>query len=512
MLRKIFSLIALPLAVFVTPARAEWREASSDHFLIYADAGEEWTRKFADRLERFDAMMRLRSNLKTAPEQRSNRLVVYILDSPEAVAKICGNCRNVAGFYSPRVGGSVVYTARTRGDGPLSLDAETILFHEYSHHLMLENFAVAYPSWFIEGYAEYNSTFEVERDGSMLVGAPARHRAYSLILGDKLPITELLDRAARMTGEQIGVFYGRAWVLTHLLLTDPARAGQLAKYLKAFAEGKKSIDAATEAFGDLRALDRDISRAIGKPFAYKRFPAAAIKPVTVAMRTLTPGEAATMPVRLRSDRGVDRKAALALLPEAQKRAAPFPADPGAQEVLAEAEFDAGNWAAAEAAADRALAADPKRLQALIYKGRSVMRRTVEAKATDDAAWGEVRRWFIRANKVDPNAAEPLMRFYQIFVARDQKPTANAALGLYRAFELSPQAAELRVLAARQLLFDDKPADARQTLLPLAYDPHGSPGSKLAGLIVAAIDAGIPARTIARLGAKAGQANDALELD
>ncbi|MHA4750808.1 hypothetical protein ACX0FG_15925, partial [Enterococcus faecium] len=84
----------------------------------------------------------------------------------------------------------------------------------------------------------------------------------------------------------------------------------------------------------------------------------------------------------------------------------YPSDPIVQSALAEAEFDAGNHAAALAAADRALAAKPNTPQALITKGRALM----ELAAADpgEADWKTIRGLFGRANRLDTEDAEPLM--------------------------------------------------------------------------------------------------------
>ena len=46
--------------------------------------------------------------------------------------------------------------------------ADVILFHEYVHHFMLQHFSVAYPAWFVEGYAELFSNTRFERDGTIV--------------------------------------------------------------------------------------------------------------------------------------------------------------------------------------------------------------------------------------------------------------------------------------------------------------------------------------------------------
>ena len=54
MISGIFRLIAAGLALLAAqPALAEWHEASSDHFVIYADDKDTDLRKFAENLERY---------------------------------------------------------------------------------------------------------------------------------------------------------------------------------------------------------------------------------------------------------------------------------------------------------------------------------------------------------------------------------------------------------------------------------------------------------------------------
>ena len=473
-----------------TPAAAEWREASSDHFLIYADSSEAWLRKFADRLERFDAGMRVLRGLGEVEGAKSNRLTIYAVSDQAAIEKLYGQRgSNVGGFYVPRAGGSIAFTPR----GGYNDDfADVVLFHEYGHHFMLENYPAAYAKWFIEGFAEFHSTFAVERkDDAISFGRVAQHRAYGLMLQTPIPIETLLDpRGKTSSNAQMDVFYGRAWLLTHMLTFEKARSGQLSTYLRLINAGKPSLDAAREAFGDLKTLQNDMNRYRDKrSFTGLRIDPSAIKTGPITIRTLTRGEADTMQVRMRSDRGVDAKAAAALLPEARRKAAPYPTDAGAQTVLAEAEYDAGNDAEAEAAADRALAVNPKLRDALLYKGRAMLRRAQTAKTADPAAWKAARRWFVTANRNDPDAAEPLMLFYLSFLTADETPTKSAALGLERAFDLSPHDASLRIMLVRQLLIDKRTKEAREILLPLANDPHANSEDNFAARVLTKIDAG-----------------------
>jgi len=159
------------------------------------------------------------------------------------------------------------------------------------------------------------------------------------------------------------------------------------------------------------------------------------------------------------------------VPQVRKAAKPFADDAIAQLALAEAEFDARNYSAAEAAADRAIAADSKLADALIYKGRARMALAQKAQDTDTATWQDVRKWFAMANRLDPDDPEPLILFYMTFPASGQAPSANSVVGLNRAHELAPQDRNLRMLTAFQYLVDGKATEARNLLTLVAYDPH-----------------------------------------
>ncbi len=494
MLRSWGFALAAAAALAPASAAAEWREAATDHFIIYADAPEKWLHGFAERLEKFDSGMRRIQQMDTPPEAKSNRLVIYVVANGEAAAKLCGpSCPNVTGFYVPRIGGSIAFTPRSV-DGPTTqgFNVDQVLFHEYTHHFLLANTGVAHPRWLNEGFAEFNSTAQVARDGSMCFGAPAQHRAYALLEGQKMPVETVLDPGQRIMSLKEGdVFYGRSWLLLHMLLFEETRRGQLAAYLKLFNSGKGSIEAAREAFGDLKLLDKDIERYLARrSILCRRIAAENLAVGAITLRTLTPGEAATMPVRIRSQRGVRDEEAKALVPDGRKAATPFAADPGAQEVLARIEFDAGNWTEAEAAADRALAADPRRREAMLIKGRVALERLEEAASDEAKAWTAARAWFIRANQLDTNAAEPLYWFFMGFIRQREQPTKNAGLALERAYQLSPQDFGLGWMYAQYLLNSDtdRTAEARAVLLPLAYDPHQH-GENRALRMIGAIDRG-----------------------
>jgi tetratricopeptide (TPR) repeat protein len=489
------TLLALLLLLAPAPALAEWHEASSAHFRVFADDDAESVRAFATRLERFDKGMRVLHSLPDLDRGPANRVTVYVVDDSVAVQRLIGGRAGVRGFYIPRASGSIAFTPRNPGNsshaGADELDAQVILFHEYAHHFMYQNFVGPFPAWFVEGFAEFNSTARIGKDGGVRFGIPANHRAQELMNTRGSSVESLFSSFGQRGPAGL---YGRGWLLTHFLRFERSRNGQFNAFLAALNAGQPSEQAARSAFGDFRKLDSELRSYAKQP----RLPGVDIDPQAlpigpVSVRQVSPGEAAVMAFRMQSDRGVDTGQAKALVAGMREAAAPFPADPAVQAALAEAEFDAGNHDEAEAAADRALAVQPANIDALMYKARVSM---AKARAGGAAAWKEARRRIAAANRIDPDAPEPLIRFYQSFLFEGVAPTANAVTGLLRAFELAPHDRGLRVIVGRQYLIDGKPAEARAALAPLAFDPHGGERAKAIQTVLAKLEEGGPAAALA----------------
>jgi len=471
------------------PAAAAWREARSPHFIIYSEDKPEALRAYAEELERYDAGMRVLRGIPATTDSPANRLTIYAVSNIATVQKLAGGNGMVAGFYRGRAGGSVAFVPRRMGGGGAGeVDPEEILRHEYAHHFMFRNFPAAFPMWFSEGFAEFHATARVN-DGSVDFGLPARHRSMELFQMGQLPIETLLQpNPRRLTSTDVLLIYGRGWLLTHYLSLHPERKGQLEAYLRAL-NGKASLDAAAAAFGDLKLLNTKLEGYKRGKMTYVRLPAAKIAIGPIEVRELSDGADAIMPIFFRSRRGVTEKEAADLAPQARRIGARHPDDVFVQLRVSEAEFDTGNLAEAEAAADRVLARSPDDLYALLYKGRVAVARLLKDQSKNAAAWKEARRWFARANRVDPGAPEPPIEYFDTFRAEGVEPTANAAAGLKAALKLAPEDTDLRFRVARQWLKEGKAAEARATLAPAAYAGHGEDLSSFATLIIRAIDKG-----------------------
>ena len=161
--------------------------------------------------------------------------------------------------------------------------------------------------------------------------------------------------------------------------------------------------------------------------------------------------------------------------------------------MAEIEYDvaslaeSGDFGLAEAAADRAIAADPDNVMAMAYKARIAGQRAL---ASDEPAgyWDEARKWIRRANRADPAQPLPFVLFYDSFVAQGKDIPEGAVKGLYAAMPLIPQDGSLSARVAVELIKSGNIARAREVLAPAAFSPHAPRESSMRDLI-AEIDAG-----------------------
>ena len=180
----------LALTLWNKPAQAAWHEASSEHFVIYADQRGKSVQAFAERVEKFHAAMAFVIGKEPETPSPSNRITVFVVDNRQKVRRLADiKKKYAAGIYLPRAGNIVAIVPRLRSGGnKFSLSPDTILRHEYAHHFQFNITSRAFPLWFQEGFAEFFASGQDHRDGTVVLGAPAVHRAYDLALSRKVPI------------------------------------------------------------------------------------------------------------------------------------------------------------------------------------------------------------------------------------------------------------------------------------------------------------------------------------
>ncbi|MGL5838835.1 MAG: hypothetical protein ACRCY3_10085 [Sphingorhabdus sp.] len=215
-------IFAFTFLLFATAGsvRADWHEASSDHFLVIADQNERDVREFTERLERFHSAMLFVLGREDAKPSPSNRVTIYVVRSGSQVRKLAGDKSGfIQGFYQARAGGSLAFTSRVESQGKDVTQSEQVLLHEYAHHIMHGTSEWATPRWLSEGFAEFFSTARFEKDGGVSLGLPAHHRAAELFYAKNVPIEALLDAKEynKIKTKTYDEFYGRSWLLYHYL-------------------------------------------------------------------------------------------------------------------------------------------------------------------------------------------------------------------------------------------------------------------------------------------------------
>jgi tetratricopeptide (TPR) repeat protein len=499
-MRSFLNIVAAALAAMqASGASAAWNEAVSKHFHVYADESPDELRAFTTKLERFDAAVREARGTPDVDAGASTRVTVYVLRDIAAIRDIYGDRDSgVAGFYEPRASGPVAFVPRYGQTGTYDLSADSIFFHEYTHHLMFEDTDRPLPTWLTEGFAEFFANPIFNDDGSVTIGAPPRYRAealYDQAMGG-LPLGKMLSGDyTYLSWLEFESLYGRGWLLTHLLSFDLKRRGQLTRYLDEIAKGTPPMQAAQTAFGDLKQLDQQLYAYFKTDkFTVTTIPASKLHIPPIEVQPLSPAMAELMDVRIKFARESRRYSPGSLEGRARSVVSRYPDDARAATLLAQIENAAKDFDAASKDADAALKLDPKSQPAMLAKGEALMNLgKANPKGTD---WGKVRDILAAANRMDVEDAEPLILFYRSFVAQGVPPTDNAIDGLKYALVLAPQDSKLRLEAVGQFIKSGRFADAREVLLPLAYSPHTGKAHDTVRKILEGVDAKNAAQALA----------------
>jgi hypothetical protein len=481
-------------------ARADWMEAQSPHFVIYADESPGEIQRFSQELEVYHQALAQLTGIHPPDPSPSNRLTIFVVRDILQVQKLFGGKNHfVGGFYFPRAGDSLAVVPHVSDTSDIGGEQDfsmVSLMHEYAHHFLISNGSLPMPRWLGEGSAEFFSSAGFPSSGGIEIGMPAYHRIGELFGGIDVKVSQLLDPKYDADGSRAGIdsFYGKSWLLYHYLNLSGKRPGQLAKYGELLAKGEDSLQAGKDAFGDLDQLDRELHKYLNqrKDMTDLVFSANQLPIGRVTVRELGEGEAEVMPLVIRTRVGVTPEQAKEVLPQAREAAAKYPDDPAVLTELAEAECDAHNFAESVKAADAALARDPRRTRAYYEKGRALFELAAKAPAGEkDAAYQAAVAPLLALNKIEPDNPLPLLYYFRSFVERGAPPPADAVNGLARAAELAPYDLDLRLGLAEYQIGARDYRDARGNLVPIAYAPEGSPMSAAARELIERIDAGKP---------------------
>ncbi|WP_447757435.1 hypothetical protein [Sphingopyxis fribergensis] len=484
--RAAWGLIAgIAIVASASPAEAKWLRADTDNFIIYSEGSERELRDFAEKLERFDATLRNRFKIEGGKDP--NPLTIYLVESASDASRLASGRSGsfIAGFYVPSPEGSFAVSNREDYVIKGTPQSQQTLFHEYAHHFMKRFLPGAFPAWFIEGFAEFYSTVDFTKEGKAEIGKPAHGRAIGLLTMPKIPAETLLFKRPQemRNAGQADVYYGRAWLLTHMLFSDPARIAQLGSYIDAIDHGVDPTKAATDSFGDLAKLDQDLDRYMKSRLGHRMTnePIAIAGSITVT--TLAPAQDAIVPLHLERLSADSDERLIKTRDGLRKLTEKYPGDTAVWFEFAMAEWRLGDEkrdkAAARAAVDKALAIDPEHVRANVLWGEMLAAAAEGEKGAGAADWNAVRKPIILANRTNPDDPVPLYGYFKSFVEQGIQPPSIAIDGLARAFQLAPENIETRVSYAFALAAQGEFGRAINLAKIVAFDPHdGGKGENL----------------------------------
>jgi hypothetical protein len=290
------ALAAITTMAVAAPAHAEWRRAETAHFIIYGDGSDRSLRSYAQKVERFDAFLRTYYPIQV--DNEIPKLEIYLAEGARDMNRAYpGIPSSVAGYYSSNDGR--IYAVVNNQ----SIGGDVVLFHEYAHHFMFQMRSNAYPSWFVEGFAEYYATAEVRPD-RIQFGRHHPGRMNSLTLGANAwaPMEDLLEWRYTPSGRYPGhLYYAQAWAMTHYFMSKPERTQMLGRYLSSVVSGVNSVEAMRAATGrTTEELQRDIRMYLSGSIEVLT-PQIEIPEPEVTITTLTPAEQAMIWLDVRLD-------------------------------------------------------------------------------------------------------------------------------------------------------------------------------------------------------------------
>lgn len=507
-LRMLAVAVALFMACAAGPVRAEWRKAETAHFIVYGDTSERDIRAFARRIERFDSFLRTYYPIET--EYLTPKLEIYLAAGARDMNRVYpGIGPSVGGFYSSNSGRiyAVVNTTVMTGD--------VVLFHEYAHHFMFQmRGGDAYPSWFVEGFAEYYATADMR---SERVQFGRHHPGRMLVLNytgnSSTGMDDVLEWRYSASGRYpASIYYAQAWGLTHYLMSTPERQRILSQYLGAVVRGENSITAMQAATGRTPAqLQSDVRRYLAGPIQILT-PQIDLPEPEVTVLTLTPAENAMVWLDIRLDNtdvielpeeedGQTRKSESQKAREARERA----------EVRADLIRDA-HAAAARFPGDRMAlltAARAYRLELKPAEALETLKPLIGDQSTDADALRVAAMALLDqvGRETDPQAGIALRRQASGYLARsmdvapldfrtylglnevrrglDTYPTDNDLATLQAAVAMAPQAFEGRMRLGEALMMRGAYAEAISFLQPVSNSPHRSIYTRRAREMIAA---------------------------
>lgn len=257
----LFLLLSLAMPTWGADNASDWLQIRSPHFTVVTDSGEHDGRRFLDQMERMRWVFQ--NMFPWADVDPSSPIVAIALrthkdmQALEPTAYLAKGQLDLAGLFlrAPDTN-YILVRMDVEGAHPY-----TFVYHEYTH---LELGTVAMPIWLNEGLAEFFQNTEI-RDKDVILGEPDPLNLRILQQQGLIPLPVLLhvDAGSPYYHEEDkgNIFYAESWALTHLLeIADfNGHTNRIGQYLSLVSHRVDPVDAAQQAFGDLKKLQSELA-------------------------------------------------------------------------------------------------------------------------------------------------------------------------------------------------------------------------------------------------------------
>jgi len=473
MIRRISVAVCL-LLVAMASARdkvEDWLELRSQHFIVVSNASEKQTRNVADQLERMRAVFQ---KLFPRLESGSGAPITVIavknekdFRSLEPESYLSKGQLQLAGLFL-RAGDSnfILLRLDAGGEHPYAT-----VYHEYTHFLTGKAMEWM-PLWLVEGMAEFYQNTQIG-DKETVLGQPSAENILLLRQNRLLPLPTLLqvDRTSPYYHEENkgSIFYAESWLLTHYLMMKDfnERATKLASYLDLVSQKVDAMTAATQVFGDLNILQKELENYTRQSSfrELKMSGAVKVNDAEFKLRPLAPAQAAAARAEFLAynDRGADARALL------QAALRDDPTNVSAHETMGYLEFRQGHLEEAQNWFGKAVKLDSKSYLAHYYFAAIAMSGT-NLPAEDRQ---QIESSLRTAIELNPSFA-PAYNQLAIFFGTQHRNLDEAYMLTLNAVQNDPENIGYRLNAANVLMMNQRGADAIrviETALKIAKSPE-----------------------------------------
>jgi tetratricopeptide (TPR) repeat protein len=269
-------IFSISIGAWAKPIRIQ-----SDNFTFIGDVREKDGQELIIELEQYrNAILQL---LGLTPNLEPIRVRIYAAKSTKELQLLTG-MQGIGGVYRTTMDGPIFILNAKKGFSRGN-QARHIALHEYTHHLLAAYADDFYPRWYNEGFANYLSTFEVNKDGGLVIGRPYNPYAYALSGPYWMP-TGVLVNSIRHYPFKAGTkppkgisdqdrFYAQSWLAVHYLQMTKTEVSKTRKYIDFLNGENRPKDMFTQAFG---YTPEDFHKKLKAYYKKNRFNVATVQP------------------------------------------------------------------------------------------------------------------------------------------------------------------------------------------------------------------------------------------